>query len=437
MVAVFLPLYMNPYAHQSIELDKFQFMLWITLGMLLVALSAFVLELAEKKQRHEIWQVALKKINLLRENNALIVPVLVYAAIYILASAFSIDPANSWWGLNTAQGTATVMCCILFFILLSSAIQEKKQINRLVTSLIIGSVPVVLYGWVQFLGYDPLEWVSGSISQVHATLGYSLFLGSYLVLIIPFSISRLIAGWRGLQYSILGHGIILFLQTTCLLFTLARGAWLGFTLSSLLLILLLAYRWRKTKLVLLSLAFIVLAGILFILLNTGFTRSTVNRFEWLTSGQILQARAVSNNERLTLWRYTLPMIAASPWLGYGPESFSSAYRSVYPDGTESILQKIDPWDPHNWFLYHLTAVGIFGTLAFLWLQLRFFVNGIIALKNIESQALQISITAVLSAGAAYLIQAQFNPTAITPSAIYWLVLALGVSLFRYKSLSAA
>ena len=70
------------------------------------------------------------------------------------------------------------MCSILIFILLVSAIQEKKQIDRLVTSLILGSVPVAIYGWIQFLGYDPLDWVSGSISHVHATLGYSLFLGT-------------------------------------------------------------------------------------------------------------------------------------------------------------------------------------------------------------------------------------------------------------------
>ena len=177
LVAVFLPLFLNPYAHQSIELDKFQFFLWVTLGILLVALAAFVLEVGEKKNRSKVWKFTLSRVKLLRENNPLFLPVLIYAAVYILAAANSIDPASSWWGLNSAQGTATVMCGILFFIILVSAIQEKKQIDRLVTSLILGSIPVVVYGWIQFLGYDPLDWVSGSISHVHATLGYSLFLG--------------------------------------------------------------------------------------------------------------------------------------------------------------------------------------------------------------------------------------------------------------------
>ncbi len=428
LVAVFLPLFLNPYAHQSIELDKFQFFLWVTLGILLVALAAFVLEVGEKKNRSKVWKFTLSRVKLLRENNPLFLPVLIYAAVYIFAAANSIDPASSWWGLNSVQGAATVMCEILFFIILVSAIQEKKQIDRLVTSLILGSIPVVVYGWIQFLGYDPLDWVSGSISHVHATLGYSLFLGSYLVLIIPFSIGRLITGWRGLRYPIWGYAIILFLQLSCLLFTLARGAWVGITLGILLFIMLLAFRWQRRNLVLVSVFVLFVSGLLFIVLNTGLTKSAVNRFEWLASPRIMQARAVSNNERLALWQHTLPMIASRPWLGYGPETFSSAFWRLFPDGTDSVLKSIDPWDPHNWFLYHLTAAGVAGFFALVWLQLRFFTRGISALRKYESRFFQITTAAVLSAGAAYLIQAQFNPTAIAPAAIYWVVLAIGAVL---------
>ncbi|MBK5107656.1 MAG: hypothetical protein JJE12_05975 [Anaerolineales bacterium] len=73
-----------------------------------------------------------------------------------------------------------------------------------------------------------------------------------------------------------------------------------------------------------------------------------------------------------------------------------------------------------------------GFFAFAWLQVRFFDKGIAALRRYESQALQISTAAVLGAGTAYLVQAQFNPTAIAPAAIYWLVLALGAALISEK-----
>ena len=428
LVALILPLYLNPFARQSIELDKFQFFLLVTLGMLMVALVAFVIEVGEKKNRSHIWKFTQNRIRGLWKSNPLLTPVLLYAAIYILAAVFSIDPASSWWGLYSAQGTATVMCGILFFILLAPAIQDQKQIDRLVTSLIIGSLPVAIYSWVQFLGLDPLEWTSGSISHVHATLGYSLFLGSYLVLVIPLTFGRLLTGWHGLRYATWGYAIFLYLQITSMLFTLARGAWLGITLGIILLILLLAYRWQRRNLVLVSVIILFVGGFLFIMLNSGLTNSSATRFDWLSSARIKEARAISNNERLTLWRYTLPMVGARPLLGYGPETFSSAFWRVHPDDADTILQRIDPWDPHNWFLYHLTAVGVLGFLAFVWLQFRFFVVSIAALGRNNSLEIQIITAAVVSAAAAYMIQAQFNPTAITPAAIYWLVIALGAAL---------
>ena len=133
-----------------------------------------------------------------------------------------------------------------------------------------------------------------------------------------------------------------------------------------------------------------------------------------------------------MWQYTLPIISARPWLGFGPETFSLAYLRTYPEDSTYALQEVDPWDPHNWSLYHLTAVGVLGFFAFAWLQVRFFAKGIGALRRYESQAFQISTAAVLGAGTAYLVQAQFNPTAIGPAAINWLVLALGTALFSEK-----
>jgi len=71
---------------------------------------------------------------------------------------------------------------------------------------------------------------------------------------------------------------------------------------------------------------------------------------------------------------------------------------------------------------------VLGSFAFSWLQVRFFAKGIAAMRRYETQALQISTAAVLGGGTAFLVQAQFNPTAIAPTAIYWLGLALGAAL---------
>lgn len=430
MVAVFIPLFFNPYARQSIEAGKVNLFLLITLGMLLVSALSIYQEM-EEENAWETWRsFAKEKLKNLSKVNPLLLPAVVYAGVYILAAVFSIDSATSWLGIGTKQGTMTVLYSILFFILLTSAIQSKFQIERLITSLIIGSIPVCIYGLVQFFGFDPLDWVSGSISQVHSTQGYSLYFGAYLAMVIPFTFSRTISGWgkgRLLDWIYL---LILLVQVFSLFTTLARGAWLGFLVGCVLLLWLLLFRWKKRKLVVLSVVIVTVGGLLFLVLNTGWLLPISGANSELSNSQIAQARAVSNNERLELWRHTLPLITMRPLLGYGPETFLSAFWAYYPIETNQHLQEIHPWDPHNLFLYHLTAVGILGTIALLWLLIRFYRRTIAALKRYADRNLQIMIAAVVGSLTAYLILTQFNPTAITSLALFWFVLALGAALAR-------
>lgn len=426
MVAVFLPLFFNPYARQSIEEGKVNFFLLITFGMLIVVVVSIYQEMEATNAWQDWKSFAKEKLKKLSADNPLLLPAIVYASIYILAAVTSIDPMTSWWGSSTKQGTLTVLYSILFFILLTTAIQSKAQIDRLISSLIIGSVPASIYGLVQYFGFDPLDWVSGSISSVHSTLGYSLFFGAYLAVIIPFTFSRIIM-WRRQTWI---YTIILVLQISTLFFTLARGAWLGFLVGCVLLLCLLLLRWQKKGLLILSGFIILIGGLLFLSLNTGWLIQFTGSNNQISTQQIAQARAVSNSERLEIWRYTLPIIARRPLLGYGPETYLTAFWSHYPLETNPHLQDIYPWDPHNLFLYHLTAVGIFGTMALLWLLVRFYRRMIVALRNHEERNDQLSISAVIGSLSAYIILAQFNPIAITSLVLFWFVLALGTALAR-------
>jgi O-antigen ligase len=426
MVAVFLPLFFNPYARQSIEAGKVNLFLVITFAMLVVAIVSLYQEMDEGNAWQTLRIFAREKIKKLTTDNPLLIPAIVYAIIYILAAAFSTVPATSWWGISTKLGTMTVLYTVLFFILLTSSIQSKPQIERLITSLIIGSIPVCIYGLVQFLGFDPIDWITGSISPVHSTLGYSLYFGAYLALVIPFTFSRIILGNR-LTWVYL---VVLLLQVSSLFFTLARGAWLGFIFGCALLLWLLLFRWRKKRLAILSAFTILLGGLLFLVLNTGWLLPVTGSSSELTNSQVAQIRAVSNYERLEIWRHTLPIITRRPLLGYGPETFITAFWSYYPIETNQHLQEIHPWDPHNLFLYHLTAVGILGTVALAWLLIRFYRRMIAALIRYEEQDLQVLTAAAIGSLSAYVILNQFNPTSITTMVLFWFVMALGAALAR-------
>jgi putative inorganic carbon (HCO3(-)) transporter len=393
-----------------------------------------IVSLYQEFEQNNTWQTlrlfTTEKIINLSTGNPLLLPSLGLLFIYILASVFSIDPTTSLWGVGTKQGTVTLLYLILFFILLTSAIQTRSQIDRLVTFLILGSIPVCLYGWVQFLGLDPLELDTGSISPVHSTIGYTLYLGAYLAQVIPFTISRMISHRKDVRKLDWIYGIVLLLQVTCLLFTLARGAWLGFVVGSLFLLLLLTYRWRRKVLFFASGIIIAMGGLLFFALNTGLLWPISGKYKWLSSLIVTQARTGSNYERLAIWRYTLPIIARRPLLGYGPETFLTAFWSYYPIETNQDLVGLHPWDPHNFFLYQLTAAGILGTLSILWLIIRFFWVSLIALRRSNDQNVQIIVAAVIGSVSAFLVLAQFNPVSITSLVVFWFVLALGAALSR-------
>lgn len=97
-------------------------------------------------------------------------------------------------GGSTSLGAVNVLSLVLLFLLAASALRSHRQMERLVSALIVGSVPVALYGWVQVLMWDPLDWSGGSLSPVHSTAGYSLYLGAYLAMVIPFTLVRTVSG---------------------------------------------------------------------------------------------------------------------------------------------------------------------------------------------------------------------------------------------------
>jgi O-antigen ligase len=71
--------------------------------------------------------------------------------------------------------------------------------------------------------------------------------------------------------------------------------------------------------------------------------------------------------RLHIWRNTLAMIRAAPWMGVGVSNFSVHYprfaRSAGPDGTR-IDERVD--SAHNDFIQGAAEIGLVGALVLVW-----------------------------------------------------------------------
>lgn len=430
LVVLLLPLAFNPFATQPSEAVKVVFLQAITIPMVI----AFILSFKNKHSSQSVPSCPDGRtltVSARLGDNALLIPVLIYFGVYVIATITSIEPWRSLWGTSTRQGTLTVMSLVLFFIMITVALRSSAPVDRLITTLIVVSVPVAIYGCMQYFGLDPLDWDTTSLSPVHSTVGYSLYLGAFLAMVIPFTLFRIFGGEEDGRNRPFPYFLILVLQVMCLLFTLSRGAWLGLLGGCTVFFWLMAYRWQFRRVFIFSIIMLIVGGFLLISMNQGSVLPSNSGQNGLSDAILANARKVSNNERMLIWVNTLPMISSRLLLGYGPETYSSAFWLTHPMGLFSEIPNFTPWDPHNIFLYHLTGIGVLGLIVFLWILARFYKITYQAFKSASDRHSGIMIAAIISSATVFLIQAQFNPNGIVPLFLFWLVLAMGVSTSRW------
>ncbi|MEI2692400.1 MAG: O-antigen ligase family protein [Anaerolineae bacterium] len=446
--ALLLPLCFNPYARVPFEPAKIA-LFWAIVAVMGAAWLGWRLPGLLSRQPSQAGPAS--------TGRWLFWTAITYAGAVILATVLSVDRRLSLWGTpDDPAGAVTLLAGVLFFVLLTSVLRRPAQINRLVQMLILASVPITVYGFAQALGLDPLPWITDSVSPVHATLGRSNFLGAYLAMVAPWTLALAVLGSRhGFRYAADGystHGadgfryaadgystddrsasgsaagssrlwIILILQVVCLALTLARGAWLGLTVGCVVLLALLAIRWRERRFWLaaglaLIIGAVVLAALTFVRLPAGSRQAAAAGMSYP------ELRVESALRRSVIWQHALAL-APQRWpLGYGPATFEQVFSSRYPPGT--LYQGADAVvdDPHNILLERLLATGVLGLAACAGVVAAFYGTGLALLRRSSDRRTDALLAAALASVAAYLTQALFNPDVIVLSMLFWLALAV-------------
>jgi hypothetical protein len=120
-------------------------------------------------------------------------PTLALIAVYILSTLFSITPRVSLWGsYQRLQGTYTTFSYIVIFFLALEGLRRREQLDRLVTVVILVSLPISLYGLIQHNQLDPLPWGGDVTSRVASNMGNSIFVSAYLIMAVPLTLARLV-----------------------------------------------------------------------------------------------------------------------------------------------------------------------------------------------------------------------------------------------------
>ena len=432
VIAFFLPLCFDPFAEPPFEPTKVAVFCGVTMMMIVVTLSSHFLDLPKRFLSKGLsW---LDMLHNIQADNPLALLSLMWAGWYLVATGTSVNPGLSLWGTrDNPHGTLVVLCTVVFFLLVSDALRTQRQIERMITTSLLGSIPVVFYGLGQAFGLDPLPWRSDSVSHVLSTLGRSNFLGAYLALLIPFSVGRLadtVEQARRLRYA-----MVIALQVVCLWLTLARAAWLGFLGGVEMSLMILAWR-RRDRWVAIAAVVTLLGGILlFAAMNNAPVR-LIDDYAGASSStgeeSFTELREASISARLVIWNTTLGL-ARERWVtGYGPETFASVFARRYPIALgrfEGLNKVVD--DPHNLFLRQLMGTGIIGVAILLSVFAGFYLLVFRALHRCRDKKTEGILAAVLGSVTAFIVQAQFNPNVIVLSTFFWLSLALGVGVARW------
>ncbi len=189
LALVWVPAFFNVYSQRVFEPDKIASLRTLVTLMLAVWLAkGFALAVGgeSRKIRLRAWLTRMP----------LAIPILFYAAVYLLSTLFSVHPSVSVWGsYQRLQGLYSTYSYILLALFIATTLRRPEQIERFVNTVLLISLPIALYGWLQHYRLDPLPWGGDVTRRVTSTMGNAIFIAAYLILTVPFTLYRLRRLW--------------------------------------------------------------------------------------------------------------------------------------------------------------------------------------------------------------------------------------------------
>jgi tetratricopeptide (TPR) repeat protein/O-antigen ligase len=319
-------------------------------------------------------------------------PLLLLALLFLADSAFatatSIAPRLSLWGsYERLQGLYTTSAYLVIFFSIVALLRTEEQLERLLTTALVVSFPISLYGIIQHFGIDPVLWGEDSSQRVISTFGNPIFAAAFLIMVVPLTLYRLLeAGRAAMRHESSGthpilhnslfpllrfaiYSVLLSAQLRCIFLTQSRGPWLGL-LSGLLLFAVLwtlvHRRWRWAMFITGS-GFII--ALLFAVIALPHSPLTFVR-EVPYLGRFARVVEGTGQVRILIWQGAVQLITANPVhtvIGYGPETMLVASYPHYSPALSQVEHRTAfPDRSHNETFDVLVTTGLVGfTIHFL------------------------------------------------------------------------
>lgn len=390
-----LPLAYNPWSRWHYEPDKVALLLVFTGVLMGGALSSGDLRRL-KPAGVERW-------------------IVLFLVVRWLSLAGSIAPEWSLWGdPRWRNGVWLTLAGAGLFFLARRQLGAEVDRERIVNALLLGSGLVAAYGIFE---YATQGVVRASSTQSHATL-----LAGYLVMVLPFTVMRLITHPRRIWFA----GLFV-VQGMCLLFTYTRAGWLAAMIG--LGVWVIAWLWLTGRR--------RIAGLLVGLMAAGFATLFVLSMlpplpgsapHWLqTLTSLFRWKGATARIRLLGWEASLDAIRTRPWLGYGPATFRSVFDWHMPPelapfgGAPALGARM-----HNVYLEIALESGLIGLgvyLVMLGVMLGPLMRAVIQAEpgqtdSASNRLFQISVLASL---AAMLVNNLFSFETASTGLLFWVL----------------
>jgi len=389
LAVIITPLFFNVYSSRVFEPDKLTTLRTIAVIMAAIWLVKHVEERASGQ--HEIgftWRTPL------------VFPTLFMVIVYLLSTALSVTPRISLLGsYQRLQGTYTTLAYVVVFLVILQGLRTRAQLDRLITVVILNSLPIALYGLVQRNGLDPLPWGGDVQKRVAGNMGNAIFIAAYLIMIFPVTVGRVAesfkailteeeANWADIPRAA-GYIFIAAVEMIAIWYSQSRGPLLGLIAASYFLFLLLALSSRTKGGAASALGIVVV-----IALGVGFLAvvnipdgplQSLQRAPWLGRlGEVFDFEDGTGKVRALIWEGMIDLIlphepirypdgrpdpfnVIRPLVGYGPESVYVAYNRFYPPTLGHYESRTaSPDRSHNETLDSLAVTGVLGLVAYLW-----------------------------------------------------------------------
>lgn len=376
LAVVIAVVFLNPFARQSF--DPAKVFLFRSLALLLLAL----LIIRELEIHEHIGQVSGRVYRAVSQTPFVRV-VLAWVLVNGVATLLSVSPRHSFWGSYLrAAGMYTLLSYFVLFVAVLRVLRRPDQLERLVNVLLVASFPVALYGVFQHFGITLLGFTDRIVvvtERAASTIGNAIFLGGYLVMVVPLTVSRLVGSlqdWLDDRGAASGsrigvYSILLVLQLLCMLYTQSRGPLLALAVELFFMLFLIALLYGRRRLAWALIAGGVFAFLFLVALNVpALPLDSLRQLPYVSRFSRLPMELARGTfrKRSLAWESVLNAVAASPeraWFGFGPETMHLVFDQIV---VSELVPLLEGWffdRAHNTVFDTLFATGVVGMMVYL------------------------------------------------------------------------